>query len=79
MWQGKLLNIHTARAVKEPMQPHETAQLIAGVGLKGDRYATGLGKYSDFPDIREVTLIEVEYHLYGVYPSVSVLFLGFCV
>ncbi|MGB5556820.1 MAG: MOSC domain-containing protein [Paracoccaceae bacterium] len=60
MWQGKLLNIHTARAVREPMQPHQTAQLIAGVGVEGDRYATGLGKYSDFPDIREVTLIEIE-------------------
>lgn len=60
MWQGSLLHIHTARAVREQMQAHPSAQLIAGVGIDGDRYATGLGKYSDFPDIREVTLIEIE-------------------
>ena len=60
MWQGSLLQIHTARAVRERMQAHSSALLIAGVGIDGDRYATGLGKYSDFPDIREVTLIEIE-------------------
>ncbi len=38
----------------------DSAELIAGLGIEGDRYATGLGKYSDFPDIREVTLIEME-------------------
>jgi len=60
MWQGSLVNIHTAIAVREPMQAHQSVQLIAGVGIEGDRYATGKGKYSDFLDIREVTLIEVE-------------------
>ena len=60
MWQGRLLHIHTARAVREQMQPHQAARLIAGVGIEGDRYATGLGKYSAFPDIREATLIELE-------------------
>jgi MOSC domain-containing protein YiiM len=35
--------------------------LIAGVGIEGDRYATGLGTYSKRPHIdRQVTLIEVE-------------------
>lgn len=42
------------------MQPLDTATLLAGKGIKGDRYATGRGKYSPLPDIREVTLIEVE-------------------
>jgi MOSC domain-containing protein YiiM len=60
MWQGRLSHIHTARAVREEMQAHQTARLIAGVGIDGDRYATGLGKYSAMPDIREVTLIESE-------------------
>jgi len=37
------------------------AVLMAGVGIAGDRYATGLGTYSKSPHIdRQVTLIEVE-------------------
>lgn len=60
MWQGQLLHIHTARAMREPMRAHQTVRLIAGVGIEGDRYATGLGKYSAMPDVREVTLIEHE-------------------
>jgi MOSC domain-containing protein YiiM len=37
------------------------ATLIRGVGIEGDRYATGLGTYSKRPHIdRQVTLIEVE-------------------
>ncbi len=36
------------------------ATLIPGQGIEGDRYATGKGHYSEFPDIREVTLIEIE-------------------
>ncbi|HEY7291366.1 MAG TPA: hypothetical protein VH583_16130 [Vicinamibacterales bacterium] len=37
------------------------AVLTAGVGIEGDRYATGLGTYSKNPHIdRQVTLIEVE-------------------
>lgn len=60
MWQGMLLHIHTTGAMREPMRAHQTARLIVGVGIEGDRYATGLGKYSDMPDVREVTLIEQE-------------------
>ena len=36
------------------------ANLIEGVGIEGDRYATGKGYYSHMPDIREVTLIDEE-------------------
>ena len=60
MWQGEVLYIHTALEGGKPMRPHDTAGLVAGQGIVGDRYATGKGKYSPFPDIREVTLIEVE-------------------
>jgi MOSC domain-containing protein YiiM len=60
MWQGWLRHIHIADAGRMPMLPQEAALLIAGQGIAGDRYATGRGHYSEFPDIREVTLIEVE-------------------
>ncbi len=60
MWQGTLLHIHTAPQGRAPMQPQPTARLLPGIGIEGDRYATGRGHYSPFPDIREVTLIEVE-------------------
>ena len=37
------------------------ARLIAGVGIEGDRYATGKGFYSKSPrPDRQVTLIEIE-------------------
>lgn len=60
MWQGILLNIHTAPQSHAPMVAHDRIKLIEAVGLEGDRYATGKGKYSEFPDIREATLIENE-------------------
>lgn len=43
------------------MQPLASAKLIAGVGIEGDRYATGRGYYSKTPRAdRQVTLIEIE-------------------
>ncbi|MEP1585530.1 MAG: MOSC domain-containing protein [Tateyamaria sp.] len=62
MWQGQLLSIHTTPKARAPMVEQSTAELIAGVGIKGDRYAIGTdtGTYSAQPDVREVTLIEVE-------------------
>jgi MOSC domain-containing protein YiiM len=60
MWQGSLRHIHLATEGRAPMQERMTALLIAGQGIDGDRYATGRGHYSAFPDIREVTLIETE-------------------
>ncbi|MFQ6550326.1 MOSC domain-containing protein [Aestuariibius sp. 2305UL40-4] len=60
MWQGTLLSIHTAVEGRAPMVAHDSIKLIEGLGLEGDHYATGKGKYSEFPDIREVTLIENE-------------------
>jgi MOSC domain-containing protein YiiM len=62
MWQGKLLSIHTTPQARAPMVGHDMAELIEGVGIAGDRYAKGIdtGTYSAQPDVREVTLIEVE-------------------
>ncbi len=60
MWQGELLHIHLSDQAGAPMRALGEARLIAGTGIEGDRYATGKGKYSAFPDIREVTLMEVE-------------------
>jgi hypothetical protein len=45
------------------MQPLTDVEAIVGVGLRGDRYATGNGFYSPRPTdpgAREVTLIEAE-------------------
>ncbi|MDW4497592.1 MOSC domain-containing protein [Sulfitobacter sp. D35] len=62
MWKGRLLSIHTTGASREPIRELDRATLIAGVGIEGDRYAKGIdtGTYSKIPDVREVTLIEVE-------------------
>ncbi len=60
MWRGKLLHIHITPTARAPMQALESAILIAGEGIEGDRYAMGTGTYSQIADIREVTLIEVE-------------------
>jgi MOSC domain-containing protein YiiM len=59
-FEGQLLSIHIAKAVGEAMKELPEARLIEGVGIEGDRYATGKGYYSAWPDIREVTLIDEE-------------------
>tara|TARA_Y100000589_G_C26962693_1_gene551269 strand:- start:80 stop:565 length:486 start_codon:yes stop_codon:yes gene_type:complete len=57
---GKLLHIHISNNESEKMIELLEAELIAGKGIKGDRYYHGTGRYSNKPDIREVTLIEKE-------------------
>jgi MOSC domain-containing protein YiiM len=60
-WRGELLNIHIAQQASAPMVTLSQVRLVAGIGLEGDRYATGLGTYSKRPHIdRQATLIEVE-------------------
>jgi MOSC domain-containing protein YiiM len=60
-WQGELLHIHAAERAAALMHALAEANLIAGIGIEGDRYATRLGKYSNRHHIdRQVTLIEVE-------------------
>lgn len=60
IFEGELVHIHVSDAGSEPMRELRQARLLAGVGIEGDRYATGRGYYSDRPDIREITLIEEE-------------------
>src|SRR5215813_12032215 len=60
-WQGELLHIHIASEASAPMEALSEARLLPGIGLEGDRYATGLGTYSKKPHIdRQATLIEFE-------------------
>ena len=61
MSNGILLAIHTCPNAGEPMRTHRDIQVVEGVGLEGDRYASRTGTYSKKhgPD-REITLIESE-------------------
>jgi MOSC domain-containing protein YiiM len=59
-WSGRLLHIHIAESASFEMEELEVARLVAGRGIEGDRYFTGTGTYSPKPDVREVTLIEME-------------------
>jgi MOSC domain-containing protein YiiM len=60
-WRGELLNIHVTPQACGSMEPLAEAQLVAGVGIVGDRYATRRGTYSARHNVdRQVTLIEVE-------------------
>jgi MOSC domain-containing protein YiiM len=59
-WAGTLLHIHVSPNASAPMQELMEASCIAGQGILGDRYALGTGTYSAKPDVREVTLIEME-------------------
>ena len=59
-FEGEIRHIHIAETAGMEMDELLEARCIPGVGIEGDRYATGLGYYSEKPDIREVTLIEAE-------------------
>lgn len=60
-WQGELLAIHVADGAGQAMRELAQAELVPGVGIRGDRYAERKGKYSDRHHIdRQVTLIEEE-------------------
>jgi MOSC domain-containing protein YiiM len=57
---GKVEFIYIASAAAGPMRSVNEARAISGVGLEGDRYASGQGTFSKpLPD-RELTLIEAE-------------------
>jgi MOSC domain-containing protein YiiM len=61
IWQGELLHIHIASRASAAMQTLPEVRLIAGTGIEGDRYATGLGTYSRTLHVdRQATLIEIE-------------------
>jgi len=57
---GRLLHIHIAPAASFEMEEVADANLVAGRGIEGDRYFLGTGTYSPKPDVREVTLFEME-------------------
>jgi MOSC domain-containing protein YiiM len=57
---GRLLHIHIAPAASATMMEVAEAILVAGRGIEGDRYFLGTGTYSRKPDVREVTLFEME-------------------
>lgn len=60
-FDGHVVSIHTTAEAAAPMVGLDRAELVAGEGITGDRYAMGRGHYSIRPHIdRQVTLIESE-------------------
>ena len=57
---GKLLFIHIASSSSEEMKELKSAELIKNKGIRGDRYFDGTGRYSNIPDVRDITIIEKE-------------------
>lgn len=57
--RGHLRSIHVAAAAGEPMRSLDAVDCIAGVGLRGDRYAEGAGHWIK-TDGCQVTLITTE-------------------
>jgi MOSC domain-containing protein YiiM len=59
--QGRVESIHLAVSEGEPMRAADRIRVLAGIGLEGDRYATGRGHFSSTPGTgRALTLIEAE-------------------
>jgi MOSC domain-containing protein YiiM len=57
---GVVEAIHIAPAAGEPMRAVDVARARAGVGLDGDRYASGRGHYDDARVSRDLTLVQAE-------------------
>src|SRR5438270_1437912 len=58
---GRVEGIHVAISEGEPMRATDRIRVLAGIGLEGDRYATGRGHFSGSPGTgRALTLIEAE-------------------
>lgn len=58
---GQVVGLYRAEAGGAPMEQLTTAELVAGQGIVGDRYATGRGEWSFDPRLcNEVTLVAVE-------------------
>src|SRR5437764_13813592 len=62
MFRGQVVAIYTAPEKGAPMESREGVEATTGIGLDGDRYARGEGKYtrSDDDGKRAITLIERE-------------------
>ena len=60
-WRGVLEHIHVADGASRPMRALAEAEVVAGLGIPEDRYATRTGTYSGRHHIdRQITLIEAE-------------------
>ncbi|MDP3416702.1 MAG: MOSC domain-containing protein [Falsiroseomonas sp.] len=60
-WAGRLIAAYIAEQASMEMEELPEARMIEGVGIEGDRYATGRGTYSYKPhEDRQCTLIEME-------------------
>lgn len=60
-WTGTVEGLHVVPRSFLPMRDAERLTLIEGVGIRGDRYSTESGFYSDRPEEgRQVTLFEAE-------------------
>lgn len=59
---GQVEAIHVAPEAAAEMEPRDSAEAVAGKGLRGDRYYEGTGTYSQSSrDVtRELSLIEAE-------------------
>ena len=57
---GRLLHIYIAPAASVAMEEVAAANFVAGRGIEGDRYFSGTGTYSEKPNFRVITLIEME-------------------
>ena len=55
----RIHSIYIASQAGEPMNKRESVRLIVGAGIEGDRYALGIGAFSDSipAKIRDVSLI----------------------
>lgn len=59
MDDGVLTGIWLTSETAGPMRPVATAELLAGRGLAGDRYALGGGTWARYPDLeKQLTLID---------------------
>lgn len=60
-WKGIVIGLHIAPRSFLPMKTVPQLELVANVGITGDRYASEDGYYSDRPEEgRQITLFEAE-------------------
>jgi len=60
-WSGEIVGLHKTPRSFLPMKNFRCLSLIAGVGIDGDRHATGEAFHSDRPEEgRQITLFEEE-------------------
>jgi MOSC domain-containing protein YiiM len=60
MFSGRLVGIYTTSEAAKPLEANTSIRAVEGVGLEGDRYATGVGTYSERPGPHQVTFVERE-------------------